>query len=408
MSDEGSRAFAAAFRYLGIDAHQSPAGDERTYELAGRFTSGDECLPERVTVGDFLKVAEQPGFDPAKTAFFMPTAGGPCRFGQYAPFLRQIMREAGYEDVLVVEPSSADGYAGLGEYAGPLMRLGWWGLIGSDALRKMLHIYRPHETEAGAADRACDRALTIFCDALADPSVPVGARKIEQLAAALAEGRDLFRAVPVDFGRETMLVGVVGEIFCRLSTFSNEDLIRRLETFGAQAWLSDITEWVWYTDQENVKNLRMLGRGLSLDMLKVRLKMRIQHDHERKLLAPFRKEFAGLEEPHGVMEVLERSDPYLPYHGALGEMVLSVGKAIYLYERGADGIIDISPFTCMNGIVCESIYPKVSRDCDGIPIRTFYFDGSQTDLENDLGIFMELVHNYNRRKTRKRAARRAA
>jgi len=89
-------------------------------------------------------------------------------------------------------------------------------------------------------------------------------------------------------------------------------------------------------------------------------------------------------------------------------MVLSVGKAIYAYERGADGIIDISPFTCMNGIICESMYPKVSRDCDGIPIRTFYFDGSQMDLENDLGIFMELVSNYSRRKTRKRTQRRGA
>jgi predicted nucleotide-binding protein (sugar kinase/HSP70/actin superfamily) len=408
MSDEGSRAFAAAFRYLGVDARPSPDGDARTYELAGRFTSGDECLPERVTVGDFLKVTEEPGFDPAKTAFFMPTAGGPCRFGQYSPFLRQILTELGYEDVLIVAPSSADGYSSLGEYAGPLMRLGWWGLIGSDALRKMLHIYRPHETEVGAADRACDRALDVFCDALADSSVPVGSRKLDQLAGALAAGRDLFRAIPVDFGRETMLVGVVGEIFCRLSTFSNEDLIRRLETFGAQAWLSDVCEWVWYTDEEQVKNLKMLGRGLSLDMLKVKLKKHVQHDHEKRLLAPFKEEFIGLEEPHGIIDVLERSYPYLPYHGALGEMVLSVGKAIYLYEKGADGIIDISPFTCMNGIVCESIYPKVSRDCEGLPIRTFYFDGSQTDLENDLGIFMELVHNYNRRKTKKRVMRRAA
>jgi len=408
MSDEGSRAFAAAFRYLGVDARPSPDGDARTYEIAGRFTSGDECLPERVTVGDFLKVAEEPGFDPAKTAFFMPTASGPCRFGQYSPFLQQILAELGYDDILIVAPSSADGYASLGEYAGPLMRLGWWGLIGSDAIRKMLHIYRPHELERGAADRACERALGIFCDALADSSVPVGARKLDQLAAALVEGRDLFRAIPVDFNRETMLIGVVGEIFCRLSTFSNEDLIRRLETFGAQAWLSDVCEWVWYTDEEQVKNLKMVGRSLSLDMLKVRLKKHIQHGHEKKLLAPFKEEFVGMEEPHSILEVLERSYPYLPYHGALGEMVLSVGKAIYMYERGADGIIDISPFTCMNGIVCESIYPKVSRDCEGLPIRTFYFDGSQMDLENDLGIFMELVHNYSRRKTKRRAMRRAA
>jgi len=408
MSDEGARAFAAAFRYLGVDAHPSPEGDERTYEIAGRYTSGDECLPERVTIGDFLKVAEQPGFDPAKTAFFMPTASGPCRFGQYTPFLRQVLRELGYDDVLIVSPTSADGYSSLGEYAGPMLRLGWWGLVGSDAIRKMLHIYRPHETERGAADRAGEAAMRIFCDALADSSVPIGAKKLEQLAGALESGRDLFRAIPADFNRDTKLVGVVGEIFCRLSTFSNEDLIRRLETFGAQGWLSDIGEWVWYTNFEQEKNLRMYGHSLSLEMLKVKIKERVQHSHEARLLAPFREEFAGIEEPHEISEVLERSFPYLPYHGSLGEMVLSVGKAIYMYEKGVDGIIDISPFTCMNGIICESIYPKVSRDCEGIPIRTFYFDGSQMDLENDLGIFMELVHNYSRRKTKQRVRRRAA
>jgi len=97
MSDEGARAFAAAFRYLGVDSRPSPDGDERTYEIAGRYTSGDECLPERVTIGDFLKVAEMPGFDPAKTAFFMPTASGPCRFGQYSPFMKQVLHELGYD-----------------------------------------------------------------------------------------------------------------------------------------------------------------------------------------------------------------------------------------------------------------------------------------------------------------------
>jgi predicted nucleotide-binding protein (sugar kinase/HSP70/actin superfamily) len=26
-------------------------------------------------------------------SFFMPTADGPCRFGQYAPFLRKVLNE---------------------------------------------------------------------------------------------------------------------------------------------------------------------------------------------------------------------------------------------------------------------------------------------------------------------------
>ena len=408
MSYGGARSFAAAFRHLGVDAHVSPDGDERTYELAGRHTSGDECLPERVTIGNFLKVTGAADFAPEKTAFFMPTAGGPCRFGQYSPFLRHVLDDLGYEDIMVVSPSSADGYEGLGDLASPMLRLGWWGLIGSDVLRKMLHIYRPHETEPGAADRAYERALETFCRVMEDRSLPVGRRKLKALAGALEEGRDLFRGVPVDFTRETMLVGVVGEIFCRLSTFSNEDLIRKLEAFGAQAWLSDITEWVWYTNEEQEKNLRIRGRTISMEMLGVKIKKHVLHDHEKMLLAPLKGEFSGIEEPHSVRDVLALSYPYLPYTGALGEMVLSVGKAIYMYGKGADGVIDISPFTCMNGIVTEAIYPKVSRDHEQIPIRTFYFDGTQIDLENDLGIFMELVRNYHRSKTKKRVRRGAA
>ena len=67
-----------------------------------------------------------------------------------------------------------------------------------------------------------------------------------------------------------------------------------------------------------------------------------------------------------------------------------------------DGIVDISPFTCMNGIVSEAVYPRLSRDLGGIPIRVFYFDGTQSDLDQDLGVYMELAHNYQRRKKHQR------
>jgi len=75
----------------------------------------------------------------------------------------------------------------------------------------------------------------------------------------------------------------------------------------------------------------------------------VQHRDEHALLEPFKEDFIGYEEPD-VYEVLELAQPYLPRDGAMGEMVLNVGKAIYLAKKGADGIIDISPFTCMNGM----------------------------------------------------------
>ncbi|MGA2263632.1 MAG: hypothetical protein ABSH28_19625 [Acidobacteriota bacterium] len=103
-----------------------------------------------------------------------------------------------------------------------------------------------------------------------------------------------------------------------------------------------------------------------------------------------------------ITRLFDYSDPYLPHEGSLGEMTLSVGKAVFHYHQGCDGVVDISPFTCMNGIVTEAIYPKVSADHDDIPIRNFFFDGTQTDLDRDVGIFMELARTYQARKKRPR------
>jgi predicted nucleotide-binding protein (sugar kinase/HSP70/actin superfamily) len=215
--------------------------------------------------------------------------------------------------------------------------------------------------------------------------------------------RDRFRRIPVRRNRSAPLIGIVGEIFCRLHTFSNENLVRRLEEYEAEAWISDLTEWVWYTTAEQFRKLKLARRLISREALAAWIRKRIQQRDEHVLLEPFREDFAGYEEPK-VSQVLEYARPYLPQDGAFGEMVLNVGKAIYLARNGADGIIDISPFTCMNGIVCEAIYPRVSRDLGGIPIRNFYFDGTQSDLDRDLGVYLELARSYQRRKKFPRSA----
>ncbi len=66
MAEGSSEAFAATFRWLGIEAQPTPPSNERTRELGSKHTTGDECYPAKVTVGDFLRVIEMPGFRPAQ------------------------------------------------------------------------------------------------------------------------------------------------------------------------------------------------------------------------------------------------------------------------------------------------------------------------------------------------------
>jgi len=400
MAYGSGRTFAAAFRALGLDADITPPSDHRTRELGARYTSGDECYPAKVTVGDFMKVLERPDADPASVAFFMPTAGGPCRFGQYAPYLRRILDQNGYPHTTVLSPSSEDSYGDFGEMAQSFVRSAWRALVSADILQKMLLKYRPYEVRKGTAEAVYEECLGDLCGAIERAPVNPPAQ-LKAIRESLVRCRDRFRAIPVRRERSTPLIGIVGEIFCRLNAFSNEDLVRRLEEYEAEAWISDITEWVWYTIAEQFRRLRLEGRQISLAALGAWIRKRVQKRDEHAMLEPFREDFVGYEEPT-VEEVLAAARPYLPADGALGEMVLNVGKAICLARKGADGIIDISPFTCMNGIVCEAVYPRISRDLGGIPIRNFYFDGTQSDLDRDLGVYLELARTYQRRKQYRR------
>lgn len=395
MAFGSASAITAVFRSVGIDTDLPPESNEQTLELAGRHLSGDECHPEKVTLGDLLRITEQKGFDPKNTAFFMPTAGGPCRFGQYSNLLRTILDGLGYHDIMILSPTSRDGYSEMGTEN--IERAFWRALVSADMLRKKMLLTRPFETRAGDSDEVYEDSIKLLCDVLEKRNLSPG-KRLGRLTETLTRIRDRFRAVPARYDKERPLIGVVGEIFCRLNRFANEDVVRKVEEQGGVIWLSDISEWVWYTNSEKKIRIRTAGKNVTARIAKAKLTEFIQRTDEHALYKPFQEDFTGFEEPKEIETVLRLAQPYLPQSGALGEMVLSAGKACYLHSTGADGVIDISPFSCMNGIVSEAIYPAISEDHDGIPIRNFYFDGTHSDLEQHIGIFLELARGYQKRK----------
>src|SRR5690348_9801358 len=317
MAYGSARAFAAAFRAIGLDAEPTPPSDHRTRELGARYTSGDECYPAKVTVGDFMKVLERPGTDPQRVACFMPTAQGPCRFGQYAPYLRQILDGSGYESVEILSPTSQNAYDGLGSLAKPFVRTGWRALLCADLLEKLLLIHRPYEERRGDAESVYEESLADLCRTLEESGAEPGAQ-LKALRDSMIRSRDRFRKLAVRCGRSQPLIGIVGEIFCRLNTFSNENLVQCLEGYGAEAWLSDIVEWIWYTTSEHFRKLKLHGRIWSTEALGAWVRQRVQKHDEHVLVDLLEDDFRGREEPD-IYEVLECARPYLPREGAFGD-----------------------------------------------------------------------------------------
>jgi predicted nucleotide-binding protein (sugar kinase/HSP70/actin superfamily) len=402
MTEPGVRALASAFRSLGFEAEPMPPSDDETLALGGRYSSGEECLPLKITLGDTLKLLLRGGIRADRMALFMPSSDGPCRFGQYGPYIRRVLEEMGYGDVLVISPTCNDGYDGIGRHAGDLLRVSWRAIVGAELLTKLLLRIRPYETAKGAADAAYEQALSGFCRTVEGLGSEAAGR-MEPLKRSLARGRALLHAVPADVSSPRPLIGIVGEIFCRLNGFSNDDVIRKVEEAGGECWISDVTEWLWYTNAAHIGTLRRFRRQLTMKMFGAKLKWYLQQREEAELHSVFGDDFRGYEEPRDIGEILDLARPYLLPEGALGEMILSVGKTAYLHRKGADGVLDINPFSCMNGIVSEAVYPRLRRDCDGLPVRVIYYDGTHADKRYDLDIFMDLVRDYSARKKTGRA-----
>jgi len=397
MVEGTARALAAVLRSLGVDAEATPRSNARTLDLGGKFSSGDECYPLKVVLGDFLQITEQPGFDPRKTAFFIVTGHGPCRFGQYAPYVKSVLTQIGFPDVTIFRPSTEKGYSDFGESSTLFTRGVWRAIVAADILLKLLLKSRPYEVTAGSADAAFEESLQAVCNVL-EVTYPRFAKQMDALCGCLLDARERFRRLSLEFDGSKPLIGVVGEIFCRLNEFSNTELVRRLEVAGAEVWMNDFSEWIWYVNADQHRRLQIFGRRFSMESAEAHIRNYVQHKDEHTLLAMFKEDFRGYEEPHDISVVLDGAEPYLPAMGANGEMVVNVGKAVYFARKGLDGVIDISPFTCMNGIVGEAVYPRISRDHAGIPIRNFYFDGTNSDLDRDIGIFLELARSYQRHK----------
>lgn len=407
---------AAAFRSVGVKAEVLPESTPDSLRLAGAHTSGDECLPQRVTLAGILQVINQPGFDPARAAFLMATAHGPCRFGQYSTFFRKILNNLNCSEMMIISPTTSDGYSGFGINDNGFIRTAWRALVIADILLRILLKTRPYEQIAGETDRLYADALQRVGGVLAVPGCS-HSHRMSQLVDALTEIRDAFRRLPLEAPpacrNDTLrragtgskpLIGAVGEIYCRLDDASNDQIIRQIEAYGGEVWLSGIVEWVEYTNDEVMQNFRTSGRSFSLERAAFELRQFIQRKDEHALVHLFEDDLRGYEEAR-IGEILRRSEPYIPSYATLGEMVINTGRAVFLYEKGVDGIVDISPFTCMNGIVCEAVYPKLSRDHDDIPIKVFYFDGKARDWSQDVEMFMELVKDYRTRKRTQRSGK---
>ena len=80
-----------------------------------------------------------------------------------------------------------------------------------------------------------------------------------------------------------------------------------------------------------------------------------------------------------------------------GEAVLSLGKSGDMWKKGAGGVINVMPFTCMPGTIVNALMKRFREDHRGMPFLPMAMDGQeQAGSRIRLEAFMHQVSMFSK------------
>ncbi len=419
MNRIGCHLLAGTFRGFGIKALVMPTyqGLERGRE----FTSGKECFPCQVTMGDILHFLDGEKrrlgahFEAQNYIYFMPEATGPCRFGMYNKFQRIVLDSfPELKNLKIGSLTTGNAYSVEGlideEHARDFRKVAYFSVVISDLLDRLLWRVRPYEKGPGLADRLAEKAMAEMSDAFEryGPAKDFD-RILDRLEGLVEEARSMIDpAIP-----RKPLIGVVGEIYLRTHVDANQDIIRLLERYGGEVVNASIAEWVNYTTYDGLRDARR-GFRLSLrpwryqelkDHLKKivtygatlyyqQAKQRQAYDRVRRLI--------DLAEDHQIRDLEKTLTETDAFSFDLGtEACLSIPGIIEYVRHGFNGVVNVYPFTCMPSTVTSAVVkPKMSAM--KVPYLDAPYDGTfQPGREAAIRTFMYQAQQHLERNGRK-------
>lgn len=406
MAPFASHLAVASFRAFGVNAEVM-----ETYKglaLGKEFTSGKECFPCQVTLGDVLhhlrKEKERAGaaFSPDRYAYFLPDADGPCRFGMYNKMQRLVLdRFEEFKDIPIVYLTTSDGYATGGilppDRAPLFRRLCYVAVIVADVMDRIVWRVRPYERRAGMTDEF----MAAACGAMASLIESIGAsRDFPRLYRMLESIAETARSFIDPRKPRRPLIGIVGEIYLRSHIDSNQNIVRQIERFGGEVVNASMGEWINFVSYERSRKIRrrlkpaMLAGDVAAswrlirEWIPSRLEELYQSWRQGQVYRTVLKHL-DIRPDHSIGAIERGLDRDRLYSFDIGtEAGLSIGGAVEYAHHGADGIVNVFPFTCMPSTVCAAILKPLLHEMK-IPYMDAPYDGAiQPNRETALRTFL--------------------
>ncbi|MGA2167586.1 MAG: acyl-CoA dehydratase activase-related protein, partial [Terracidiphilus sp.] len=376
FSQYHAQSIAMALGWLGLHVGQVVPMDRSQLDLGLQSTSGRECLPLPLSIGQLLQIHRdrQPG---EIVGFHMLRGGAPCVSEAYMDYFERFIVEHQLADVFMLSPGRENDYLGFDPSI--LMKHLSPSILLADILVEIDYVLRVVGSP-GAIDqfqlewkrfRARARTLDKFTSQL--PAL------VEHLA-ALPRTRD-----PMNCPR----VVVTGDFYARFSPFFMDGVRDLYTARGIILKPVDLNELFLYATYDGMRgtanNWGLKPGGFALAKACTRMlepdgqeylqqwwgfqSGRRTEEHYREI---FSKTGLLVSRPNDVVAVFEKSSEHISPQ-IFGEITPTVGRSLNAEYEGYDGIILIGPFNCLPFRISEAILKPLSIQ-QAMPLFTYETD----------------------------------
>jgi predicted nucleotide-binding protein (sugar kinase/HSP70/actin superfamily) len=372
-----TQALAMVARWQGLHPADVMPLERRQLERGLQHTSGRECLPLPLCLGQFLQAVE--GRRPGEIiGFFMVRGGAPCVVDSYMGYFERFIAEHQLADVFMFDLRKENDY---GQFDLPALTLALSAAIPvADLLVEIENVLRV------AGDNGSWQQVQPEWQRLATHTASLAQFQSEMPAlidrfAALPRTRD-----PLSCPR----VAVTGDFFTRFSPFFMEGIADIYARRGIILKPVDVSELLLYAAYQGVAGTaydwgmkpgagafaKACTRILQPDG-KEYLQQWLSYQAERKADTYYRGLFrrTGLlvGGANQIPALFEKAKEHVS-PAIYGEVIPTVGKGLEAAAEGYDGLIVIGPFNCLPYRISEAVLKPLSIQ-KGMPILTYESDG---------------------------------
>ena len=354
-------------------------------ETGLKYTHNDTCYPAILVIGQFLNALLSGKYDTHKVALIMFQTGGGCRASNYIYLIRKALKKAnlGYIPVISLSLAGIEKHPGF-KLSPKMLKNMLYATLYGDLMMSLANQVKPYETAKGEADRLTEKWTDILGGELGMKG-HTNYRKIKQNYQKIIGD---FAKIKVEH-KDTVKVGIVGEIFVKYSPLANNNLEKFLLSEGAEPVVPGLYDFLMYCVYNTLNECVLYKKNTAVYPI---------YKFVYRILCKKKRDVIELIKKNGIFEawtpfeeIVALAPDFISTAVKMGEGWLLTAEMLELGKSGCTNIVCTQPFGCLPNHICgKGMMKPIKEKNPNINIVAIDYDAgaSRVNQENRLKLML--------------------